>query len=157
MIPWWEVLARLVLAVLLGGVIGWDRERADKPAGLRTMIIVSLSSAVFVLASQMAASRNGEAADSVRAMTGIVSGVGFLGAGIIMRARGEILWLTTAAAVWSSAAIGMACGLGIYLVAVVGSGLVFMILFWMPQLEKRIKHKQNPDKPNAIKNDKELQ
>ncbi len=142
MTPWWEVLLRLLLACLLGGLIGWKRETAGKPAGLRTLILVSLSAAIFILAAQLAAEKYGEAYDSVRAMTGIVQGVGFLGAGIILRAQGEVRWLTTATAVWASAAVGMAAGLGMYLVAISGSALIYFMLHCLPPVEKRISGKR---------------
>ncbi|MHB1357483.1 MAG: MgtC/SapB family protein, partial [Anaerolineae bacterium] len=101
MTVWWEIILRMVLAVVLGGVIGWEREISGKPAGLRTMILVSLASAIFVLAAQQAAAQVGDSIDSIRAMAGIVSGVGFLGAGVVMRTQGDVRWLTTAASLWA--------------------------------------------------------
>lgn len=147
MTVWWEVVIRLVLAVVLGGVIGWERELAGKPAGLRTMILVSLASAIFVLAAQQAAALVGESKDSVRAMAGIVGGVGFLGAGLVMRTQGDVRWLTTAASLWASAALGLSSGLGMYMIALVGSALVFITLHWLPALERRARRSQKPKLP----------
>lgn len=135
MTPWWEIIGRLLLAMLLGGIIGWERERAEKPAGFRTMIIVAMAAAIFVLAAQEAARLAGEVLDNVRAMTGIVGGVGFLGAGIIMRSQGEVRWLTTAASVWASAALGMAAGMGMYLIALTGGILMILTLCVFPAIE----------------------
>ncbi|MCE5258553.1 MAG: MgtC/SapB family protein [Chloroflexi bacterium] len=152
MIPWWEVLLRLVLAMLLGGIIGWEREAAGKPAGFRTMILVSLSAAMYIVAAQLAAEQFGESHDSVRGMTGIVQGISFLGAGIILRSQGEVRWLTTAAAVWASAAIGTATGLGIYLVAVAGSVLIYITLHWLPHLEQRLQRSRKTKTPPKSSN-----
>lgn len=137
-IPWWEVALRLGLAALLGGLIGWDRELRHKPAGLRTIMLVSLSSAVYALAAMEAAARRGEALDAVRAMSGIAQGIGFLGAGAILQSRGQVRWLTTAAALWAAAAIGFAMAMGSYVIGVGSAVLVFAILHWMPELTNRL-------------------
>lgn len=147
MTVWWEVVIRLVLAVVLGGVIGWERELAGKPAGLRTMILVSLASAIFVLAAQQATALVGESRDSVRAMAGIVGGVGFLGAGLVMRTQGDVRWLTTAASLWASAALGLSSALGMYMIALVGSALVFITLHWLPALERWARRSQKSKLP----------
>jgi len=137
MLGWMEVVTRLALAALLGGIIGWEREVQEKPAGLRTMMLVSLAAAIYVMAAQEAARAHQEVVDSVRAMAGIAGGVGFLGAGAIMQSRGKVRWLTTAAALWIAAALGLAAGLGMYHVAVVGGLLAFAILSWLAIAEKR--------------------
>lgn len=154
MTVWWEIILRMLLAVVLGGVIGWERELAGKPAGLRTMILVSLASAIFVLAAQQAAAQAGELNDSIRAMAGIVSGVGFLGAGVVMRTQGDVRWLTTAASLWAAAALGLTSALGMYMIALVGGAMVFITLHWLPAVERwmRRSRKQTPpidpeDKP----------
>lgn len=154
MTVWWEIILRMLLAVVLGGVIGWERELAGKPAGLRTMILVSLASAIFVLAAQQAAAQAGELNDSIRAMAGIVSGVGFLGAGVVMRTQGDVRWLTTAASLWAAAALGLTSALGMYMIALVGGAMVFITLHWLPAVEgwMRRSRKQTPpidpeDKP----------
>jgi len=134
-IPWWELALRPVLATLLGGLIGWEREERGKPAGLRTLALVSLSACVFVLAAEQSAYARGVPPEPARAMTGVAQGVGFLGAGAILQSKGEVRWLTTAAALWSVAAVGYACAEGIYSLAVIGGALVFIVLRWVAVVE----------------------
>ncbi len=141
MAPWWEMTMRMVLALVLGGVLGWERETRHKPAGLRTLMLVSLAAAVFVLATLEANPQLAGPGDSTRAMAAVAQGIGFLGAGAIMQARGEVRWLTTAASLWAAAALGLAAGLGAYLVAFVGGFLTFVILHWVPLIEDRWIHK----------------
>jgi len=135
--PWWEITIKLVLAIVLGGVIGFERERRGKPAGLRTHMLVSVASAVFVLSAQEMALRAGEAVDSVRAMAGVAQGVGFLGAGVILQSHGEVRWLTTAAALWAAAAVGLGAGMGMYFIVILASALVWVILRWLDIIEHR--------------------
>lgn len=142
MLAWWEIVLRMLLASLLGGFIGWERETRGKPAGLRTLIIVSLSAAVYVIVAQQAALSRGEPVDSVRAMSGVAQGVGFLGAGVILQSRGEVRWLTTAAALWAAAALGLASGLGMYFVAILAALMIFATLRWALFIEERWGHKQ---------------
>jgi putative Mg2+ transporter-C (MgtC) family protein len=137
MTAWWEVLLRLALATVLGGLIGWERETRGKPAGLRTMMLVAVSAAVFVLGAQEAAAAMGDRPETVRAMVGIAQGIGFLGAGAILQSKGEVLWLTTAAALWAAAALGMAAAMGTYLIAIAGGAIVFVILRCVAPLERR--------------------
>ena len=137
MITWQEITLRMLLAVVVGGLIGWEREAQGKPAGFRTLMLVSLATAIYVLAAQQMALKYGEPLEPLRAMAGIAGGVGFLGAGAILQSRGEVLWLTTAAALWAAAALGMASGMGMYYIAALGGGLVYGILRWMAPLEKR--------------------
>ena len=135
--PWWEIAVKLILAILLGGLIGFERERRGKPAGLRTHMLVSVASALYVMAAQETALRAGEPVDSVRAMSGVAQGVGFLGAGVILQSRGEVRWLTTAAALWAAAAVGLGVAMGMYYMVVLASLLVWVILRWVDVLEKR--------------------
>ncbi|NLV74294.1 MAG: MgtC/SapB family protein [Chloroflexi bacterium] len=144
--PWWEVLVRLVLATLMGAMIGWDRERTGKPAGLRTLMLVALASCTYYLAAAQATAAMGVPPDTIRAMAGIVGGVGFLGAGIIMRSNDEIYWLTTAAALWAAAALGMAAGMGVYYITVLSGLLVLIILSVLPALEKHISNRRRKKK-----------
>ncbi|MHB0855996.1 MAG: MgtC/SapB family protein [Anaerolineae bacterium] len=133
-----ESAARIVLAGLLGGMIGWEREARRKPAGLRTLMLVAISSCIYVVAATEASVRAGEPLDAVRAMVGIAQGVGFLGAGVILQSRREVRWLTTAASLWAAAALGMAAGLGMYAIAIVGAIAVFATLRWVVVLEGRL-------------------
>lgn len=121
------VLVRIVAAVLLGAVVGIERERAGKPAGLRTHMLVSLGTAVVVIACSGA----GMSLDGLsRVIQGIVTGIGFVGAGTILKLneQREIQGLTTAAGLWMTAAIGVAVGLGILGVALLGTLVTVLIL-----------------------------
>ena len=125
-----DVLLRLGVAVLSGAIIGLDREVRDKAAGLRTMALVSLGSAVFVMTAL-----DGESSDSPsRAIQGIVTGIGFLGAGAIIRGQSEesIRGLTTAASVWLAAALGIACGRALWPLAAVGCAFGLLVLVAEP-------------------------
>jgi putative Mg2+ transporter-C (MgtC) family protein len=124
-----DVLLRLGVAALIGAVIGFDREIRNKPAGVRTIALVALGSAVFVMAALA-----GAIDSTSRVIQGIVTGVGFLGAGTIIRGQTEqsIHGLTTAASVWLAAAIGVACGLAFWPLVVVGGGLGVLILVLEP-------------------------
>ena len=121
------VLIRVFAAVLLGAVVGIERERAGKPAGLRTHMLVSLGTAVVVIACTDA----GMSFDGLsRVIQGIVTGIGFIGAGTILKLneQREIQGLTTAAGLWMTAAIGVAVGLGILGVALIGTLVTVLIL-----------------------------
>ncbi|MHB1293980.1 MAG: MgtC/SapB family protein [Anaerolineae bacterium] len=132
-----DTIVRILLAGVLGGLIGWEREARRKPAGLRTLMLVSIASCIFVTAATEASLRAGEALDAVRAMSGIAQGVGFLGAGVILQSHREVRWLTTAASLWAAAALGMAAGLGMYVTAVAGAAAVFVTLHWVVIIEGR--------------------
>jgi putative Mg2+ transporter-C (MgtC) family protein len=121
---------KLLAAVLLGGVIGYERETDAKPAGLRTMTLVSLGSCLFTISSLNigAISGGGGPVDPGRIAAGIVTGIGFLGAGAILRSSGHVLGLTTAASIWLVAAVGMAVGLGLYPEAVIATLIGFIVL-----------------------------
>ena len=123
-----DVLLRLGAAVATGAVIGLDREMRNKPAGLRTMALVSLGSAVFVVTNAGTATVD----SSSRVIQGIITGVGFLGAGSIIRGHTEesVRGLTTAASIWLAAAVGIACGLALWPVVVISSlfGLLILVL-----------------------------
>ncbi len=121
------VLLRVFAAVLLGAVVGIERERAGKPAGLRTHMLVSLGTAVVVIACQ----DSGMSLDGLsRVIQGMVTGIGFIGAGTILKLneQREIQGLTTAAGLWMTAAIGVAAGLGILGVALIGTLVTVLIL-----------------------------
>ena len=132
-----EIARRLLLAALIGGVLGFERELRQKSAGLRTNILIAVGAAVFtVLSVEMAAGFN---ADPARIAAQIITGVGFLGAGAIMRTdRGAIHGLTTAATVWVNASLGMAAGAGRYRLAMIGALITALVLFGLPPFERRI-------------------
>lgn len=122
-----RVAVRLTLAALLGGVLGFERERSGKAAGLRTHMLVALGSALFILVPQQAEMTT---ADISRIMQGVASGIGFIGAGAILKQaqQEEVKGLTTAASLWLTAAVGMAAGLGREASAVLGTVLALFIL-----------------------------
>jgi len=121
-----EMVLRLLLAVALGAIIGFQRERAGKPAGLRTNTLICLGAALFTVISVY-----GFGADPARVAAGIVTGVGFLGAGAIIMRRGEgtVEGLTTAATIWAVAGVGLAAGAGMYLIAAVATALILGVLY----------------------------
>ena len=116
---------RLLLAAALGAIVGYQRERAGKPAGLRTHTLICIGAALFTIASLYGFG----GADPARIAAGIVTGIGFLGAGAIIRTREHIVGLTTAASIWAVAAIGLAAGAGLYLTSVVTTAVILIILF----------------------------
>lgn len=121
------VLIRMIASVVLGAIVGLEREKAGKPAGLRTHILVSFGTALVVLAS----AGSGMNMDGLsRVIQGIVTGIGFVGAGSILKLDQErdIRGLTTAAGLWLTAAVGVACGLGALGVAIIGAVLALIIL-----------------------------
>src|SRR5919112_2688815 len=137
-----HVLIRLLAATVLGAVIGFQRERAGKPAGLRTHMLVTTGTAVFVLAC----SGVGMSLDGLsRVIQGIVTGIGFIGAGSILKLNEErdIQGLTTAAGVWITAAIGVAVGLGALGLAVIGTVMTLLVLGLEHVLDSRIARKKN--------------
>ena len=122
-----EMVLRLLLATALGAAIGYQRERAGKPAGLRTHILICVGAALFTIASIYGF---GTAGDSARVAAGVVAGVGFLGAGAIIRGgEGIVAGLTTASTIWAVAGIGLAAGAGLYLVSAVTTAIVLIVLF----------------------------
>ncbi|MCE9660970.1 MAG: MgtC/SapB family protein [Burkholderiales bacterium] len=133
---WTRLLLRLGLAVLLGALIGYEREQRESAAGLRTHMLVALGTALFVLVPQQAGL---SPADLSRVIQGVIAGVGFLGAGaVIKRAQsGEVQGLTTAAGIWATAAIGVAVGLGREATAIASTLIVVVILGLVLRLEKR--------------------
>ena len=135
-----HVVIRMIAAALLGSIIGFERERAGKAAGLRTHILVSLGTCVFVLTC----SGYGMSSDGLsRVIQGIITGIGFLGAGSILKLNEErdIQGLTTAAGIWMTAAIGIAVGLGTLGVALLAAILTVIILTLLGQVDYRSKKK----------------
>jgi putative Mg2+ transporter-C (MgtC) family protein len=139
-----ELLGRLVLAAFLGGVIGFEREISGKPAGLRTNLLICVGAALLMeLSISLAMEANLQnvaqgvefRADPARIAAQIVSGIGFLGAGTILQARGHVIGLTTAATIWVVAAIGMAVGARAYVVAVGSTALVYASLVLLARVE----------------------
>lgn len=119
-----EISSRLAVALVLGGVIGLEREYRSKEAGFRTHFLVSLGSALFCVVSQYGFGADN--ADAARVAAQVVSGIGFLGAGTIIFQKNMVRGLTTAAGLWVTAAIGLACGTGMYLAALAATGMVLI-------------------------------
>lgn len=131
MIP--EEIIKLLLSVSLGGLIGFEREYRFG-LGMRTMMLVSLGSTLFTMYSEQVSPGLG---DPRRISAAVVSGVGFLGAGVILKEQGRVLGLTTAAAIWVVAAIGMGLGSGFYTLALAGAVLTFGVLWGVPRVTQR--------------------
>lgn len=119
------MLGRLVLAAVLAGLVGYEREQADKPAGFRTHILVGMGAALFTVVSVYGF---GRASDPARIAAQIVTGIGFLGAGTIFRSEGLVLGLTTAASIWAVAAIGMAVAVGMYAMSGLATAIMLLVL-----------------------------
>jgi putative Mg2+ transporter-C (MgtC) family protein len=126
---------RLLLAAFLGGLLGFERQQTGKEAGLRTHMLVSLGAALFVLVPQQSGM---DIADLSRVMQGVIAGIGFLGAGAILKQseQGEIRGLTTAASIWLTAAIGISAGAGREATAILGTVLALIILAALPRVAK---------------------
>lgn len=134
-----EDIIKLLLAILLGGLIGIEREFRDKAAGFRTIIFICIGATLFTIFSV----RLSTTGDPGRIAANIVTGVGFLGAGVLLRNEGRILGLTTAAIVWLTAAIGMGIGSGEYMLAITTSILMLFVLWVFPRVEAFInKHRE---------------
>ena len=138
MIDWPDAVIRLTAAAVVGGVIGLDRELRGKPTGVRTMGIVALGSALVVLVSQHTGGN--DAAAGSRVIQGVITGIGFLGAGVILRnpAGKKVHGLTTAAAIWLTACIGVACGLGAWPLVGTSAILAVLILVLGTPLERAL-------------------
>ena len=132
-IPFEDIL-KLLLAILAGGLIGAEREFHDKAAGFRTLILICVGSALFTMLSLKLGGEN----NGTRIAASIVSGVGFLGAGVILRDAGRIMGLTTAAAIWLTAALGMGIGGGYYWLTGAAVLFVIVVLWAFPFVEQKI-------------------
>ena len=134
--PWIQasLLLRLVVAMVLSGLLGWERERANRPAGLRTHMTVGMSAALFVILSDVLVDRYAGFAhtqtDPIRVLEAVVSGISFLGAGTIfvLRGRDQVRGLTTAASLLATAGVGVAAGVEAYVIAVGSTILLLLVL-----------------------------
>lgn len=132
-------IVRLLLAAVLGGVIGYEREKKERTAGLKTHILVSVGSALFVLGPLYAGVSQ---ADNTRVVQGVVSGIGFLGAGAILKLQKDVRveGLTTAAGIWLTAAIGVAVGLGNGLLGLAATAVALFVTAVIPRLMPSARH-----------------
>jgi putative Mg2+ transporter-C (MgtC) family protein len=140
-----RTVVRLVLAAALGGVLGYEREKKGKTAGMRTHMLIALGAALFALVPQQAGwSQESQS----RVLQGLAAGIGFLGAGPILKRdrEGEVRGLTTAAGVWMAAAVGMTAGLGREVTAILATVLALVILALLPHAEPADPNAQNGDR-----------
>ncbi|OSZ76135.1 MgtC/SapB family protein [Hydrogenophaga sp. IBVHS1] len=138
---------RMGEALLLGAAIGWDRERRDAEAGLRTHMLVSLGAALFVLICLETGMDDDQLS---RVVQGLVSGIGFLGAGAVLKDQeeGRIHGLTTAAGIWATAAVGMAAGMGHTGIALLATIFILVVLVWLRRIGRSIQREQESG-PNS--------
>jgi putative Mg2+ transporter-C (MgtC) family protein len=129
-------IVRLAVAAILGGIIGLERELRHKPAGLRTNMLICFGAAMFTILSDQLA--QGFGGDHMRVAAQIIPGIGFIGAGAILHARGSVTGLTTAATLFVAAGVGMAAGGGLYVTAVFATGVILIALAVLGQLERRL-------------------
>ena len=137
------LLIRLVAAAGLSAILGWEREVARKPAGLRTHMLVGVASALFTVLAELAVmdypgNQGGMRADPIRVIQAVAIGVGFLGSGVIFVSKSDesVQGLTTAGSIWATAAIGIAAGLGYYILAVGATVLLMLVLRGMARFDR---------------------
>jgi putative Mg2+ transporter-C (MgtC) family protein len=134
----WQAAVQIALAALLGAIVGLERGARGHPAGLRTNTLIAISSCVFTILSIKGFPWQGAAQDPARVAAQIVTGVGFLGAGALLQAKGHVRGLTTAASIWLVAAIGMAVGTGLYFLAIFTTLLSSLLLILLAPLSQRL-------------------
>jgi len=127
-------ILKLLLSIIIGGLIGAEREYRDKAAGFRTIIFICVGATLFTIFSE----KLGGEQNPIRIAANIVTGIGFLGAGVILRSEGRIIGLTTASTIWLTAAIGMGIGGGQFLLSAVITAMILVVLWLFPRIEERI-------------------
>ena len=138
-IPPWEAFLRLLAAVLAGAAVGFDRELRNKPAGLRTHILVSLAALFTLITFELhhaVVSNDETTADPIRIIEAVTAGVAFLAAGAIIQSRGNVHGLTTGANMWMAGALGVACGAGDYTLAIFGTIFAVIVLVVLGRIEQ---------------------
>ncbi len=137
-----RITLRLLIAAILGGILGFEREQKGKAAGLKTHMLVALGAALFVLTPEQAGVSD---SDLTRVLQGLVTGIGFIGAGAIIKGSQEedIKGLTTAAGIWLTAAIGVAAGMGREATAVLSTLLALIILYTVPKIANRFEKRDS--------------
>jgi putative Mg2+ transporter-C (MgtC) family protein len=146
-----QAVLRTLAAVIVGCLIGLDRELRNKPAGMRTHILISLAAALFTLITfelhyQFAGQEGTRTADPVRIIEAVTAGAAFLAAGAIIQSRSGVQGLTTGANMWLAGALGVACGAGYYVLAVIGTVFALIVLVVLAKLEARWTSRR-PDEP----------
>jgi len=132
------LLLRLVVAGILAAILGWERQTAGKEAGLSTHMLAAIGAALFVELAQLTTAAAGGSTTSVLRLDpiqAVAAGIGFIGAGIIFKSSDHVQGLTTAAAIWATAAVGFACGIGHYALAVGATVLLFVVLRLLKRFE----------------------
>jgi len=137
-LPDYAILIRLVVAALLAGALGWEREQAGKSAGLRTHVVVGIAAALYMGLAELITAEPGSAGrgDATRAIQAVAVGIGFLGGGIIFVHDDRVQGLTTAASIWATAAVGIAAGLGHFRLAAGATLLLVLVLHVLTRLER---------------------
>jgi putative Mg2+ transporter-C (MgtC) family protein len=135
------IVLKLVLAILCGGAIGFERELSRKAAGLRTNVLICMGSALFMIVSRHIGG-GAPYTDPARLVAQVVTGIGFLGAGVILQARGSITGLTTAATIFIVAAVGVAIGDGMFAVAILSTTLIIIVLVALRRVERFVLRRQ---------------
>jgi putative Mg2+ transporter-C (MgtC) family protein len=139
-----EALIRILIALACGGIIGYEREHKNRPAGLRTHMLVCIGAALVMIVSQYLFTKYSPGVtDPARLGAQVISGIGFLGAGTIIRDRFSVKGLTTAATLWVVACIGLAVGSGYYLMGIIVTGIIFLTLILFRKLERILKVKRS--------------
>ncbi len=147
-----EVVVKLLLALVCGGLLGFERERKHRPAGLRTYMLVCIGATLVMMTNQYICDMY-ETGDPARMAAQVVSGIGFLGAGtIITTTNNKVKGLTTAAGLWAAGCVGLAIGIGFYEAAIIGTALIFIVMVILHSFDKKIvssKKKEEEKLPSA--------
>lgn len=145
----WMAFLPIILAMALGGIIGLEREIHHKAAGLRTMILITTGAALFTVIANRLSDENA----SMRIVQGVITGVGFIGAGAIIRDRFSVHGITTAATIWLMTGVGIACGMSLYEIAVGVTVLALITLWGLSPLDRKITkpqyNRRETDQPNG--------
>lgn len=147
-----ETIVLLIIAAFLSMIVGLDRERRDRPAGLRTHMLVGIGACLFTILSIHAF----PSGDPGRVASQIIPGIGFLGAGAILKQRRDVTGLTTAASIWSTAAIGMAVGSGAWLLALAGTLIIWIVLVMVSRAEHHQLRTKELNNDDTVDNDGEV-
>jgi putative Mg2+ transporter-C (MgtC) family protein len=137
-----EITLKLLLSILFGGAVGLERETSRKPAGLRTNILICASSTMMMALSQLQIGGKDLSGEAMRMAAGVITGVGFLGAGAIIQSRGAVHGLTTASTIWAVAGMGLILGAGYYLLAAIFTAVIVITLIVLRKVEGFIARKK---------------
>lgn len=133
-----EIALKLLLAIGLGGLVGLERELSQKPAGLRTNILICLGSTMMMVLSQLSLQGSNSSGETMRVAAGVITGIGFIGAGTIIQSQGIVHGLTTASTIWAVSGLGLVIGAGYHAIAVIYTAIVLVTLVSFRQLETKL-------------------